>query len=247
MWAAAVLGAGGFLAACGGDPPAPPSANQGIVENRALPPSVESIPLTTEQGTQTSLAAYKGKIVVVAPFLSLCQDECPLVTAAFIALQRDVEAAGLGHRFVFLEVTVDPGRDTPDRLSQYAKRFGATWPLLTGAASDLHTFWSYFGVSYAITPEEQPPMLDWLTGQPLTYDVGHTDGYLLVDQRGHLRFTDANPPNLHGKLDAKLKGLLDGGGVQNLDHPTGITWSVSDALSALGWLAGQTIPSAGGS
>ena len=70
------------LAACGssGDPP-PPPASQGIVQNRAIP----DIPLISSAGAATSLAAYRGKYIVMAPFLTLCQDECPLVTGAFIA------------------------------------------------------------------------------------------------------------------------------------------------------------------
>ena len=73
------------LAACGSlsDPP-PPAASQGIVQDRAIP----DIPLISSLGDATSLAAYRGKYIVMAPFLSLCQDECPLITGAFIALQR---------------------------------------------------------------------------------------------------------------------------------------------------------------
>ena len=81
----------------------------------------------------------------MAPFLSLCQDECPLVTGAFIALQRDVRSAGLGNRVVFMEVSVDPGRDTPARLAAYSKEFGADWVLLTGTPADLHALWKFFG------------------------------------------------------------------------------------------------------
>ena len=40
-----------------------------------------------------TLAGLKGKVVVLAPFLTLCQDECPLITAAFIGLQRNREIA----------------------------------------------------------------------------------------------------------------------------------------------------------
>ena len=102
-----------LLAACGSadDPPAPPapSASQGIVENRSIP----NIPLVSSSGAPTSLRQYRGKDIVMAPFLSLCQDECPLVTGAFSALERNVRAAGLGSKVVFMEITVDPGRDTP--------------------------------------------------------------------------------------------------------------------------------------
>jgi len=68
-------------------------------------------------------------VVVLAPFLSLCQDECPLVTGAFLALQRDVRAAGLGGRVAFVEATVDPGRDTTARLAAYERaRTGTCGP-----------------------------------------------------------------------------------------------------------------------
>ncbi len=188
-----MLAAVTLLSACGSTDPAAPPASQGIVQSRVVP---EDIPLITSAGTPTSLAAYRGKDIVMSPFLTLCQDECPLVTGAFIALQQDVRAAGLGHKVVFMEITVDPGRDTPTRLAAYSKEFGADWVLLTGTPADLDALWKFFGVSVQIVPEEQPPKLDWWTGQPLTYDVDHTDGYFLIDGTGHERFSDSNPPDL---------------------------------------------------
>jgi protein SCO1 len=228
------------LVACGssvGDPP-PPPASQGIVQNRAIP----DIPLISSSGAATSLAAYRGKYVVMAPFLSLCQDECPLVTGAFIALQRDIDAAGFGKKVVFMEVTVDPGRDTPVRLNAYSEEFGADWPMLTGTPTNLDALWKYLGVSVQIVPEVQPAKTDWLTGKPLTYDVNHTDGYFLIDPSGHVRFSDSNPPNLHGHLGKKLTNLLNDGGLQNLDYQANPNWTLTDALTSISWLVGQIIP-----
>jgi protein SCO1/2 len=227
-----------LLVACGssGDPPAPPSS-QGIVQDRAIP----DIALISSSGRPTSLAAYRGKDIVLAPFLSLCQDECPLVTGAFIALQRDVAAAGLASKVVFMEITVDPRRDTPTRLTAYAKEFGADWPLLTGTPANLAALWRYLGVSVQIVPEEQPPKIDWYTGTPLTYDVNHTDGYFLIDASGHERFSDSNAPNLHGRLDTALTGLLDDGGIKDLDHQANPSWTLTDALNSISWLVGRTI------
>jgi cytochrome oxidase Cu insertion factor (SCO1/SenC/PrrC family) len=235
----ALLCASTLLAACGnvGDP-APPPARQGIVQDRPIP----DVPLISSSGAATSLAAYRGKYVVMAPFLTLCQDECPLVTGAFIALQRDVEAAGLGKKMVFMEITVDPGRDTAARLAAYSKEFGADWPLLTGTPANLDALWKFLGVSVQIVPEAQPAKIDWFTGKPLTYDVDHTDGYFLIDPTGHERFSDSNPPNLHGHLDKKLTNLLNDGGLQNLDHQGNPNWTLSDALSSISWLVGQNIP-----
>lgn len=228
-----------LLAACGssGDPP-PPPASQGVVVNRAIP----DIPLISSSGTGTSLAAYRGKYIVMAPFLSLCQDECPLITGAFIALQRDVDAAGLGKKIVFMEVSIDPGRDSPARLAAYSKEFGADWPLLTGTPANLNALWKYLGVSVQIVPEAQPAKIDWFTGKPLSYDVDHTDGYFLIDPAGHERFSDSNPPNLHGHLDKKLTNLLNAGGLGNLNHQDNPNWTLTEALSSISWLVGQNIP-----
>ena len=228
------------LSACGSSDPPAPSASQGIVENRAVP---GDIPLITSAGTPTSLAHYRGKDIVMANFLSLCQDECPLITGAFNALQRDVQAAGLENKVIFMEITVDPGRDTAARLAAYSKEFGADWVMLTGTPANLDALWKFFGVYVQIVPEEQPAKIDWWTGKPLTYDVNHTDGYFLIDATGHERFSDSNPPNLHGHLDKGLAGLLNAGGLKNLDDQSAPNWTLSQALSSISWLVGQNIPS----
>ena len=209
------------------------------MQNRAIP----DIPLVDAGGQQTSLAALRGKYVVMAPFLTLCQEECPLITGAFVAMQRDVRAAGLGRDVVFVEITVDPGRDSPARLAAFAKRFGVTWPLLTGTAENLSALWKFFGVAEEVVPEGQPPQIDWWTGQVLTYDVTHTDGFFLIDRQGHERFVDVDAPNLHGKLSKGLSGLLDAQGLRNLRHPPGPSWTLSDAMASLSWLVGREIPS----
>jgi protein SCO1 len=200
------------------------------------------VALVNQQGRAVTLAGLRGKVVVLAPFLSLCQDECPLVTGAFITLQRDLRAAGLANRVVFVEATVDPGRDTVARLAAYQKEFGADWDLWTGTPGNIAAFWKPFGVDYQIVPEEQPAKTDWLTGQPLTYDVNHTDGYILVNQTGRERFVNASAPDEKGALNAKLRGLLNDGGLHDLQNPQGPNWTTTDALGAIGWLLGTNIP-----
>jgi protein SCO1 len=203
------------------------------------------VPLVNQEGRTVTLAGLRGKVVVLAPFLSLCQDECPLVTGAFIAMQRDLRAAGLAHRVVFVEATVDPGRDTVARLAAYQKEFGADWDLWTGTPANIAAFWKPFGVSYQIVSEEQPAKTDWWTGQPLTYDVDHTDGYILINQAGRERFVDASAPDEKGALNAKLRGLLDDGGLHDLQNPQGPNWTTADALAAVGWLLGTAVPTSG--
>jgi cytochrome oxidase Cu insertion factor (SCO1/SenC/PrrC family) len=231
-----------LLAACGSSAPAAPPPNQGQVLDRPTPQTAQ---LVNQQGQAVSLAELRGKVVVLAPFLSLCQDECPLVTGAFISLQRDVRAAGLTHRVVFVEATVDPDRDTVARLAAYQKEFGTDWDLWTGTPADVAAFWKPFGVAYQKVPEEQPPKTDWYTGQPLTYDVTHTDGYFLISPTGRERFVDASAPNEKGALDPKLQRLLNSGGLHDLQNPQAPDWTTADALSSIGWLLGTNIPASG--
>ena len=232
------------LSACGSSSasPSPPPASFGIVQDRPVP----QVPLVDQAGRPTSLAAYRGKAVVMADFLSLCQDECPLITGAFISMQHDLRAAGLADKVTFLEVSVDPDRDTPARLTAYSQQFGADWPLLTGTPPDLAQLWKFFGVDYQKVPEDQPPMLDWWTHQPLAYDVDHTDGFILLDAKGNERFITTSPPNLHGQLQPSLRNLLNDGGIQNLEHQQTPSWTLPQAVSALSWLLGRNIPQAGG-
>ena len=115
--------------------------------------------------------------------------------------------------------------------------------LLTGTPADLHALWKFFGVYVQIVSEDQPPKLDWWTGTPLTYDVNHSDGYFLIDPAGHQRFSDSNPPNLHGHLSKGLAGLLNRGGLKNLEDQSSPNWTLNEALASISWLVGRTIPS----
>jgi protein SCO1/2 len=235
---ALVLALGVLLAACGTSAPAAPPPNQGLVLDRPTPQSVSFV---NQLGKPVSLAALHGRTVVLAPFLSLCQDECPLITGAFIELQRDLRAAGLAGRVEFVEATVDPGRDNVARLAAYQREFGADWQLWTSTPANVAAFWKAFGVSYQIVPEAQPAKTDWLTGQPLTYDVVHTDGYILIDPHGRERFVNASAPNLP-TLNRKLASLLDNGGVRDMQHPQRTSWTIADARASLSWLLGTNIP-----
>jgi protein SCO1 len=227
-----------LLAACGSSAPAAPPPSQGLILDRPTP---QTVPLVNQRGQAVSLAGLRGKVVVLAPFLTLCQDECPLVTGAFISLQRDLSAAGLADRVVFVEATVDPGRDTVARLAAYEKEFGADWDLWTGTPDAIAAFWKPFGVEYQIVPEAQPAKIDWYTGKPLAYDVEHTDGYILINPSGRERFVDASAPNQKGTLNAKLRGLLNDGGLHELQNPQAPDWTTADALASISWLLGTNV------
>jgi protein SCO1/2 len=246
--ATVVVVSGLVLAACGGRAaPGPPSANLGTVISKPVPAGIANLPLTDDAGRATSLSALHGQIVVLADFLTLCQETCPLTTGNLLSMDRAVTGAGLAGHVRFVELTVDPGRDSPSRLAAYRTlvRAPANWSLLTGSPETVNAIWRYFGIWYEKSPENSPPGVDWLTGKPLTYDVSHEDALIYLDAAGQERFLVAGSPNATGSpIPPSLRSFLSSQGRTELAEPDASTWTASAALSPIAWLAGQPIHAA---
>jgi protein SCO1/2 len=210
----------------------------------AVPPAVLDAPLVDQFGRSVTLRAFRDHVLVLVPFLTSCQEECPITTGALLAIHRDLVAAGLASRVVVAEASVDPGRDVPTRLAAYARLTGTTWPLLTGAPATMTSIWRHFGVLAQRVPQATPPGIDWQTGQPYTYDVDHSDGFILIGPNLRERFITIAAADLQGRqLEPSLSRMLDGQGSVDLRRPPSGSWTVAEALSAIGWLAGRDVPS----
>jgi cytochrome oxidase Cu insertion factor (SCO1/SenC/PrrC family) len=227
----------------GASTPGPPPATIGNVVNKAVPTAIASLPLQNQNGQTVTLDQFKGKDVLLAPFLTSCQEECPITTAALLVMQRAIDKDGLSKKVVILEATVDPGRDTPARMEAYAALAGSTWPLLTGSPAAVASLWRQFGIYYQKVAEASPPGIDWQSHQPYTYDVDHSDGFVLLDSNLRERFVAGGMTKI-GSIPANLQKLLDRQGKTNLQKPGAGTWTVTDGLNAIGWLLGQSVPSA---
>ena len=215
----------------------------------ALPPvtgtqtdqPVPDVQLTDQHGDTVALSDLRGRVVVIYPFLTACHEVCPMTTGAFVQMSQAIHAAGLQDKVALWEVTVDPGRDTPQRLAAYADMVSADWTMLTGSAGNLDRFWSFFGVTHEKTDAGSPAPIDWYTHQPETYDVTHTPALIFVDAAGHERIVLLGTADLGGQLDPALKAMLNDTGRQNLAHPDA-PWTVRQALDDIGALLGRRIP-----
>jgi protein SCO1/2 len=232
------------VAATAGGPPGPPAASVGTSFDRAVPASVSSIPLVDQQGRATDLAALRGRVVVLVPFLTSCQEVCPITTGVLLQVQRSLAASGVTGKVAVVEASVDPGRDTPARLAAYAHLTGARWPLLTAGAPSSDALWAFFGVEHNVVPEGSPPGIDWESGRPYTYDVDHGDGFVLLDARGHERFSTGGMPHTAAPLSPALRSMLDDQGRANLASSGPGSWNASDVVDGVGWLLGAK-PSGG--
>ncbi len=218
-----------------------PSASIGVVLDRPVPSTIADLPLLNQAGQAVTLSQLRGKVVLVAPFLTSCQEECPITTGALLAMQRTIEQDGLTNKVLLVEITVDPGRDAPARMTAFAKLTGSNWPLLTGSSAVLARLWGYFGIYYQKVAEGSPPGIDWQTHEAYTYDVNHSDGFILLDSHLNERFIAGGMVQISG-IPSRLEHLLDGEGKSNLANPGGGSWTVSDGLGAIGWVLGQPVP-----
>lgn len=232
------------VTACSASPPPAPPSSVGTRVSLTVPGSIRTAPLIDSHGHRTSLAAWSGKIVVLTDFLTLCQEICPLTSANFRQLVESVRAAGLTHDVEFVELTVDPERDTPQRLRAYQQLIGQgrNWALLTGSSATISQLWRHFGVDVQKTSADSAAR-DWWTHRPLTYDVDHTDAVIFLDQKGKERFLIDGAPNTGGHAPpAALRHMLDAKGRRNLARPSAMAWTVPQALGVIGWLAGRKVP-----
>ena len=219
--------------------PAPLAAGTALERPRPVPP----IRLVEGTGRAISLAAFRGKWVILAPSLTLCHEVCPMTTGVLMQLASRLGGAGIGKQVVVATATVDPWRDSPARLRAYRRLSGASFTMLTGSQQEIRRLWSFFGVYYKQVPQGKPPDVDWMTHRPETFDVLHSNGFFILDPVGQERIVDQGMPNVGSRrnLSPQLRSLLNEQGQRNLVHPQ-FSWSAGDLLDDLYYLMNKNVP-----
>ena len=149
--------------------------------------------LVDHNGDKISLDRFRDKIVLIAWGYTNCPDVCP-TTLAMLSGVLD----GLGEDADNVQVlfaTVDPERDTPERLKSYVPFFNEKFIGVTGTRADIDKFASDYGVT--IVKHEAV----YGRGEHDTWDrylMTHTNTVHLVDEDGNLILTYP-----HYKLDAR--------------------------------------------
>ena len=93
--------------------------------------------LTDQRGRPFGRADLQGKVWVADFVFTSCADACPRLTRQMRALQDRLDPHG---RIGLLSISVDPERDTPERLRQFGETYGARedlWRFLTGSPTEV--------------------------------------------------------------------------------------------------------------
>jgi protein SCO1/2 len=92
--------------------------------------------LVNEKGNAVTLAANKGSVTVYDFIFTSCAGTCPIMTNNMRALTKQIDKDAPVR---FVSISVDPTRDTPQVLAEYAKRVrnDERWTFLTGKREDI--------------------------------------------------------------------------------------------------------------
>lgn len=153
----------------------PPSFSGGeYTPARAAPP----LDLTDQNGAPFSLADQAGNVVLIYFGYTTCPDLCPTTLSDFQVVKDELGAEAGRTRFVL--ATVDPERDTVDRLKEYLAFFDPDFVGLRGDAAQTAAFERAYGIT--VKRVDYP---DSATG----YLLDHNALIYVIDASGNLRLS----------------------------------------------------------
>lgn len=130
--------------------------------------------LTSSSG-DVSLSDYRGKLVLIYFGYTFCPDICPATLANVGQALRDL--ATQADDIQVIMVSLDPERDTPEKLSKYVGQFHPSMIGVTGSKEQLDEVTSLYGIFYQIAEGSDA------TG----YLIDHTATLLVLDREGYLK------------------------------------------------------------
>jgi protein SCO1 len=141
---------------------------------------VHDFSLQNQEGKNVNIDAWKGKIVVANFFFTHCPSICPKMIYQLKRVQAYAKK-----KVVIASFSVDPERDSVERLRHYADQAGIkeNWMLLTGDKKQLYRF------------ARKELFIVATDGDGGPEDFIHSENLVLIDKdkkiRGYYKGTDA--------------------------------------------------------
>lgn len=149
-----------------------------IDPTRPLPP----LAFIDQNGQPFGPEQLRGHWSILFFGFTSCPDVCPTTLALLAQVEQKLADMPTEQRPHIVLVSVDPKRDTPERLAQYVKSFSPTFTGITGEQDAIHEFALKMGVPVAIS--QQPGG---------NYTVDHSAAIFVVDPNGALRALSSTP------------------------------------------------------
>lgn len=138
-------------------------------------PVAPDFELARANGNVFQLNEQRGRIVMLFFGYTSCPDVCPTTMAELNQALGELDSQADQVQVLF--ITVDPQRDTPERVQEYVNHFNPSFIGLSGSETELAKVWSEYGVFRQIVEGKSAA----------GYLVDHTARVTLIDQQGNLR------------------------------------------------------------
>lgn len=152
--------------------------------------------LTDSTGKRVTEQSFRGKYMLLFFGYTSCPDICP---AGLQLMAGALEKLGpKAERITPVFISVDPERDTPEKLAGYVKNFDPRLVGLTGTPEEIAAVTKAYKVYYAKTPSKE---------HPDDYTMDHTSIIYVMDPNGEF-VTHFTPATSVDEMAAKLGKIL---------------------------------------
>ena len=168
-----------------------------VMKNAVLYPTPRTIPdfkLTQANGQPLTLDSWRGHWNAVYFGYTSCPDVCPTTLAEFKQVWKDLGEERANVRFDF--ISVDPERDTSDKLGKYVSFFNPDFIAATGSDDELNKLTRSLGLTYTREKDANGNI-----------EVDHSASVVIIDPDGKLRGI-FRPPFAAPDVTADLEALI---------------------------------------
>lgn len=131
--------------------------------------------LISQNGERVTLSSFQGKIAIIFFGFTNCPDVCPTTLLEF---SRTHELLGAkSDQIQVLFVTVDPERDTPERLKTYMQAFHPSFLALSGSIDQINAVTKEFKIIHQKVKGSSEGV----------YSIDHSAGSYVFDKNGRVR------------------------------------------------------------
>lgn len=149
---------------------------------------------------EISLSDLKGQNVVIYFGYTYCPDVCPITLETLGKAVESLKDYNItAEDLLLLYVTLDPARDTPEALDEYAMWFYPNGMGIRFEEEDLQKITKTYNIKYEIFPME---------GSAVDYSVAHSSALFFFNEDGKLvdRITNLTVDNMAASIK-KVMGI----------------------------------------
>lgn len=148
-----------------------------------------------QDGNEFGLERMLGKWSFVFFGYTHCPDVCPVTLSILNQVHAQLAKTGNSQHVQIIFVSVDPERDTPDKLKSYVKYFNPEFIGISGSEQQINELCRQIGIT----------SIKGMETTPGEYLVDHTASVFLFDPKGRLVSLFSAPQQVDNAVEQFLK------------------------------------------